>query len=157
MHDEGRIFAAPSLARIRVLIAVMVGAVFGMNIVCAFQFIFTPARYMYGFEISGVPGVAIVQSMGILFLMWNLTYPAVIVQPAQQRVLFIIVLLQQMVGIAGETWLFFSLPAGHDLLAGTALRFIFFDSLGFVVLILAFLLSLRLKPRWYSVKQGLNN
>lgn len=122
---------------------VSVAAVFIMNIACALDFILRAELYAGGFEVSGEVGRVIVQSFGILFLMWNATYPPVIWQPDKQRTLFTVVLVQQLIGFAGESWLFFSLEAGHAALRATGLRFMIFDGLGLVLMGLAFLLLFR--------------
>lgn len=115
-----------------------VAAVFVMNVSCALAFIFQPDRYAGGFEVSGAAGRVIVQGFGILFLMWNATYPPVILQPAKQKTLFIIILIQQTIGVAGESWFYLQLPAGHSALRAAGLRFIFFDGLGLVLLSIAY-------------------
>lgn len=124
----------------------MVGAVFAVNAGCALSFLARPEAYAPGFELSGVPGRALVRGLGILFLMWNATYPAVIVQPARHRLLFAVVLAQQAIGLAGEAWLWLALPEGHDALRATGLRFIVFDGAGLLALIAAYALSAARKP-----------
>jgi hypothetical protein len=110
----------------------VVGLVFFFNVTCAIPFIAWPDRYAHGFEVSGVPGQALVRGMGILFLMWNATYPPVLVQPEHNRTLFLVILAQQAIGLAGETWMWVALPAGHAALRATGLRFIAFDGAGLV-------------------------
>ncbi len=117
-----------------------VGFVFAVNLNCALAFILQPEKYSPGFEISGVPGKAAVQGFGILFLMWNVTYPPVILQPNKHRTLFWVVLSQQTIGVLGESWLWFQLPTGHAALSATGLRFILFDGFGLVLMGLALLL-----------------
>jgi hypothetical protein len=114
-----------------------VAGVFALNVTCALAFLLWPERYAFGFEIEGAPGRAVVQGFGILFLMWNATYPLVILQPQKQRPLFIIILIQQALGVVGETWLWLQLPAGHPALWSTGLRFILFDGMGLLVMGLA--------------------
>lgn len=111
-----------------------VGFVFALNINCALAFILQPQKYAPGFEISGVPGKVAVQGFGILFLMWNVTYPPVILQPDKFRMLYWIILSQQTIGVIGETWLWLQLPTGHTALAATGIRFILFDGLGLVLM-----------------------
>ena len=57
------------------------GVVFVFNVNCALAFIARPAAYAPGFEVSGIPGEALVRGVGILFLMWNVTYPLAIWNP----------------------------------------------------------------------------
>ncbi len=108
----------------------VVGVVFVLNVSCALAFLMRPDRYAPGFELTGVQGRIMVQAMGILFLMWNATYPLVVIHPHRYRTLFAVVLAQQAIGVVGETWLLASLPIEHSALWGTGLRFILFDGLG---------------------------
>jgi len=120
-----------------------VGSVWAVNLNAALAFLTQPERYAAGFELSGVAGEAVVQAFGILFLMWNATYPPVILHPRAHPGLFRIVLIQQFIGIAGETWIWLGLPAGHPALRETGLRFIAFDGLGLLVMALAFAMLLK--------------
>ena len=124
MEQQQRLFVC--LAR------AVVGLVFFFNVTCAIPFIAWPDRYAPGFEVSGVPGQALVQGMGILFLMWNATYPPVLVRPEHNHTLFLVILAQQAIGLAGETWMWVALPAGHAALRATGLRIIAFDGAGLV-------------------------
>jgi len=116
----------------------MVGTVFFFNVTCALAFVTRPDRYAPGFEVGGVPGRALVRGMGILFLMWNATYPPVLIRPDRHRTLFAVILAQQAIGVAGETWMWATLPAGHTALWNTGLRFIIFDGAGLVGMAVAF-------------------
>lgn len=123
------------------LARVAVGAVFVLNVHCALQFILWPERYAAGLELAGVPGEAAIAGFGIAFLMWNATYPLVLWDPRKHRALFAVVLMQQLIGLVGETWLLLRLPAGHDTLAASITRFAAFDCAGFALMLLAFILS----------------
>jgi hypothetical protein len=120
-----------------------VGLVFLVNAACALAFIVQPERYTWGFELSGVPGRVAVQGFGILFLMWNATYPPVIYRPQAYPSLFAILLIQQVIGLVGESWLLLQLPPGHADLRATGMRFILFDGFGLLIMGAAFLLLLR--------------
>jgi hypothetical protein len=119
----------------------LVSSVFIANLTAAIPFILFPARFTHGFEISGIPGEVSVRGLGILFLMWNATYPPVILRPSRYRVLFGIMLAQQLIGLIGETAMWILLPSSHTALSATGLRFILFDGVGLIALGLAFLLS----------------
>jgi hypothetical protein len=119
----------------------LVAAVFVINVQCALAFIFKPASYASALELTGASGIYFTQAMGILFLMWNATYPAVILRPARYRLLFGVMVAQQAIGLAGESWILSNLPSSHTALASTAARFIFFDTLGLIALVGAFLIS----------------
>ena len=77
--------------------------VFAINVQCAASFVLWPDVYAPSFEVAGVPGAAAVQGLGIAFLMWNATYPAVIASPLRFRAVAVIVLVQQAIGLAGES------------------------------------------------------
>ena len=114
--------------------------VFFFNVSCALAFIVRPEAYMHGFEVSGVPGEIIVQGIGVLFLMWNVTYPLTIWHPWHYRWLFVIVIVQQIIGLAGETWMLLFLPSGHASLATTGTRFVAFDGGGLVAMVITYTL-----------------
>lgn len=120
------------------LVRLVVGVVFFFNVTCALAFIARPGDYAPAFEVSGIPGEILVRGMGILFLMWNATYPPVLVRPDRQRTLFAVVLAQQAIGVVGETAMWATLPPGHPALWATGLRFILFDGAGLVAMGLAF-------------------
>ena len=120
------------------LARLVVGTVFLFNVTCALAFVIRPDRYAPAFEVSGVPGRVLVRGMGILFLMWNATYPPVLIRPDRYRTLFAVILVQQAIGLAGETWMWATLPSGHTALWTTGLRFIAFDGVGLVGMGLAF-------------------
>ena len=122
---------------------IAVGLVFALNISCAVSFILHPAGYAWGFEVSGVPGKAVVEGFGILFLMWNVPYPPVLINPRAQKTLFAVILVQQFIGVVGETWMALPLPAGHAAMLQTGERFILFDAGGLVLMGIAFLLLFR--------------
>jgi len=127
------------------LARLIVGAVFLMNVSCALAFILQPDKYSPGFEVAGVPGRIYVQGLGILFLMWNATYPLVIFNPIRYRALFVVVLIQQAIGFIGETWLWLTLPPGHSPLRSTGLRFMIFDGIGLIAMAGAYWLLMRQK------------
>jgi hypothetical protein len=108
----------------------VVGVVFLLNVSCALTFLLCPDNYAPSFELTGVQGRIMVQAMGILFLMWNTTYPPVLIHPGRYRTLFAIVLVQQAIGVLGETLLLASLPTGHPELWTSGVRFIVIDGLG---------------------------
>lgn len=130
------------------LTRLIVGTVFFFNVTCALAFIVRPGDYAPAFGIGGVPGKVLVRGMGILFLMWNATYPPVLLQPDRQRTLFAVMLAQQAIGVVGETAMWITLPPGHHALWTTGLRFIAFDGAGLVGLSLGFWLTAR--ARGYS-------
>lgn len=112
-------------------------AVFILNIQCAIQFVCWPQDFVGAYELSGVAGEAAVRGLGIAFLMWNCTYPAVIVNPSRFKALGVVVLVQQAIGFVGESLLNASLPAGHAVLQAGISRFALFDGVGLVIMLAA--------------------
>ena len=126
----------------RVWIArVLVALVFFVNVQCAVQFIIWPQAYVSAYQIQGASAEAMVRSVGICFLMWNATYPPVIAHPERYRVLFGVVIAQQVIGLVGESLLYASLGEGLEILTSSIGRFIAFDAAGLVLLVVAFALS----------------
>jgi hypothetical protein len=128
-------------ARIAVLV------VFVLNVMCAVQFIAWPESYAPAYGLPATPeSAAMVAGLGVAFLMWNVTYPAVIVNPTRFRALFIVVLIQQAVGLVGESCIWANLVGqglGNSLMAAGILRFVVFDAGGLVLMLVAFLVLLR--------------
>lgn len=121
-----------------VLVRIAFAIVFVVNVQCAVSFVLQPGAYAPAYELSGTAGAVAVQGLGIAFLMWNATYPAVIANPRRFRALGAVVLAQQAVGLAGESWIRLSLPDGHAVLAANIERFIAFDAFGLVLMAAAF-------------------
>ena len=119
---------------------VVVAIVFAINVWCALGFALDPSAYMGAYELSGAPGKVAIQGIGIAFLMWNATYPLVIINPSKHRTLFAVVLAQQLIGLVGESAILLTLEAGHALLRASILRFIAFDGAGLVLMAIAFAL-----------------
>ena len=117
-----------------------IGCVFALNVSCALFFLLQPDRYAGAFELGGLPGTVVVQSFGILFLTWNSTYPVVLKEPFKQQTLFSIILIPQVIGLAGETCLWLRLPAGHAIFLHSGQRFIVFDGAGLMVMLTVYLL-----------------
>ena len=114
--------------------------VFVVNVQCALSYVFDPKSYVSGFDLSGVPGTAAVQGLGIAFLMWNVTYPAFIVNPRRYKALGVVVLIQQVIGLVGESVLYSRLPSGYPALSVSIERFISFDAFGLIIMAVSFTL-----------------
>ncbi len=112
--------------------------VFIVNLQCAIGFLAWPGAYAPSYELSGIPGDVAVRGMGLIFLMWNVTYPLVIISPRRFRILGVVVLVQQVIGLIGESWILSTLPAGHDALQTGIERFASFDAIGLVIMLVTF-------------------
>ena len=129
-------------SRKRIWIArVLVVLVFAIDVQCAVQFILWPDAYTAAYQVEGASAEAMVRTVGICVLMWNATYPPVFVHPDRYRVLFGVVIAQQLIGLVGEALLLTSLQPGLEVLASSIVRFIVFDAAGLVLLAIAFLLT----------------
>jgi hypothetical protein len=119
----------------------MIGLVLFFNLQCALAFIWTPGQFAPGFELVGMAGSALVQGMGILFLMWNVPYLVAFYHPQKQRTALYEAIAMQAIGLFGETFLLAGLPSGHAALQATTIRFIAFDASGLILLVMAAMIS----------------
>jgi hypothetical protein len=124
---------------------VLIGIVVFFNLDAAFSFMLHPDLYAPGFEISGIPGRAVTQGMGLLFLMWNVPYLFALVKPVRNFTSLIEAVLMQAIGVIGETILLLNLPGSHPLITTTTERFIIFDGGGLVLLIIALVIARKIR------------
>ena len=120
------------------IVRVVFAMVFLLNLQCALQFIIVPQDFIAAYELDGPSGKIALQGLGIAFLMWNATYPFYLANPAKFSVVGIIILVQQTIGLIGESALLVMLPADHALLSASILRFICFDGIGLIAMGVAF-------------------
>jgi hypothetical protein len=106
------------------------------NIQCAFLFLTSPSSYSAGFNLEGPIGAAMIRSIGLLFLMWNIPYFAALIHPNRWRVTLWVALIQQTIGVMGEIWIR-SLSSQLIELQASLLKFILFDAAGIVCMELA--------------------
>lgn len=114
-----------------------IALVFLWNIQCALAFLLWPGRFTAGFELSGTPGEAALQGLGVLFLMWNIPYAVALWHPLRYRVSLYEATAMQAIGLLGETFIYLSLPVAYSLLHASVLSFIAFDGAGLALLLLA--------------------
>lgn len=122
----------------RLLIAVVVA----WNLECALVFWLNPGIFAPGFELAGIPGAAAVRGFAVLFVMWNIPYLVALWHPQRHRLSLWEALAMQTVGVIGESFILFSLPAGYAILHASLLSFITFDASGVIALLGAVLLTL---------------
>jgi hypothetical protein len=115
----------------------LVAAVLLVNVQCALLFLWQPAAYAPGFELSGVVGEPIVRAIGLLFLMWNVPYAIAVLDPQKYRISLYEAIAMQSIGLVGETLLLQGLPPGHLAIRATVTRFIIFDGGGLLALLAA--------------------
>jgi len=139
------------------MVRVLIGFVFFFNVQSAVQFLIRPEVYISAFELSGEVGEITLRGFGILFLMWNVPYFFALLQPVKNILALIEANLMQFIGLVGESILLITMDKTHWMLAGSIRRFVIFDGLGLVLLILAGWTAYRLRkylPPIKAVKSG---
>ncbi len=125
---------------------VLIGIVVFWNLLAAFQFLIHPGMYAPGFELEGTAGAAIIQGMGLLFVMWNIPYLFALWNPIRNRLSLMEAVIMQIIGAAGETVLLATLPGNHPVIHDTVIRFILFDGAGVLLLMIAWVISQKRTP-----------
>ncbi len=129
------------------LARLLIGLVTAWNLQVGLVFFFWPAAYAPRFELTGVPGIAAIQGVGLLFLMWNVPYLLALWQPQRNGLALKAAFAMQTLGLFGELLIRAGLPTGHELLADSLMRFILFDGSGLVGLALAWWLTRPSPPK----------
>jgi len=129
-----------------ILARILIGLVFTANIQCALAFLFNPSLYIFGFGLEGAAGEQIVRAFGLLFLMWNVPYAFALVNPVKHRISLIEAVSMQAIGLIGETGILLIGGPYPYPIEITLKRFILFDGIGLVFLLIAL---------WFSGKKKL--
>ncbi len=111
-----------------------VGGVLFANVQCAVAFWLAPAGYASMFELAGAAGEAAIKGIAVLFLMWNVPYGVALWHPRRHRLALWQAVAMQALGVAGETLIWWQLPAAPVVLRGSLLRFMVFDAGGLAAL-----------------------
>lgn len=120
----------------------LVAGVTFMNLQAAVSFLWQPARFAPAFELIGEPGRAIIQGVGLLFLMWCVPYVFALVNPQRHFVSLLQAVVMQGIGVIGESILLMLLNGEHPQIHASVLRFILFDAGGLVLLLVALILMI---------------
>ena len=120
------------------LARILIGMVTAWNLLAATTFILWPADYVSAYELSGVPGETAVRGVGVLFLMWNIPYLVALWHPVGYRLALILAVIMQLIGLVGEIFILANLSSDHAVLRASILRFIAFDTLGLILLLIAY-------------------
>ena len=115
----------------------LIGLVLLINLQSAFTYLLWPERYAPGFEMTGDIGGAMVRALGVLFVMWSVPYAVALWNPIRYRIALYMAIVMQTIGLVGETWIYLSLPPVHAAARASIMRFIGFDGLGLLFLIIA--------------------
>ena len=116
-----------------------------LNLECAISFLVNPGSYAPAYELTGDVGSAMIRSLGLLFVMWNVPYVVALIHPVKHRLSLIEAVIMQGIGVIGETILLLAIPGSHPTLTASVIRFIAFDGGGLVLLMIALFLTLRQK------------
>ena len=116
---------------------ILVGLVFLWNVQCAVTFLLWPERYAPSFELTGAVGNAMIQGLGVLFLMWNVPYAVALWHPFRYYISLYEALVMQTIGLLGESAIYLGIPFAHETARGSVIRFILFDAVGLLLLIIA--------------------
>ncbi len=126
---------------IRITPSFLIGIVFFLNIQAGILFYLKPDVYASAYELSGMPGNVAIAGTGLLFLMWNVPYAFALLNPYKYRTSLIQALMMQAMGVVGESLILSRIPLDqHLILRQNIWRFIIFDGVGVLFLILAFYL-----------------
>jgi hypothetical protein len=115
---------------------ILIGLVIFFNLQCALLFLISPSAYASSFELTGFSAQIVISSFGILFIMWNIPYLFALYQPIKYQTSLIQAVLMQTIGFIGESILLLNIPASHNVLRTSIWRFIVFDGLGLVALLI---------------------
>jgi hypothetical protein len=115
--------------------------VFAWNMSCAISFIIDPSQGTVGYELSGVGAIAAIRGMGVIMLMWNISYIPLIYKPSRFRCMFVVVIIQQLIAVAGDMYVVLFDASSASMLYDSVTRFLMFDIAGIVLLIIAYFLS----------------
>ncbi len=130
--------------KIRILASGLIGLVFVMNVQAGIDFYFNPGKYTAAYELSGIPGNVSVAGVGLLFLMWNVPYSFALWNPIKNKISLVQATIMQLMGVIGESALLYRFSATeHPLLASSIKRFVYFDSAGLFLLLIAIILVYR--------------
>jgi len=116
---------------------VLIGLVLLDNFQAAVIFLILPDRISPGFGLSGAAGSAVIQGIGLLFLMWCVPYFIAAIDPRKHKLSVIESLVMQSIALVGESILLILLPAKLPVLAESVQRFILFDGIGLLLLLAA--------------------
>ncbi len=123
----------------------LVAAVTFMNLQAAVSFLLQPESIAPAFELTGEPGQAIIQGVGLLFLMWCVPYVFAVIHPVRHFASLVQAVIMQGIGLIGESALLLLLNGEHPQIHASVLRFIIFDAGGLALLLLALILMVALR------------
>lgn len=116
---------------------ILIGLVLLDNLQAALLFLILPGQIAPGFELAGTAGRAVIQGIGLLFLMWCVPYFFATWHPIKFKISFLEAMVMQTIALAGESILLMMLPEKLPELTHTVQRFIGFDGVGLLLMVAA--------------------
>lgn len=95
---------------------------------------------MAGFGLSGTAGAGILRALGLLFVMWNVPYAFALMHPVKNFTSLIEAAIMQAIGLIGEIAIFLTGNYQDQVISASVERFIFFDGIGIILLLIPTLL-----------------
>jgi len=120
-----------------IIARILIGLVFLVNIQCAGIFLLNPSPYLAGFGLEGAVGEQTIRAIGLLFVMWNVPYAFALANPEKHRISLIEAVIMQAIGLIGETSILLVGGPHPSPIESTLKRFIMFDGIGLVFLLMA--------------------
>ena len=132
--------------KVRIIASTFIGIVFILNVQAGIDFYLFPQKYTAAYELTGIPGDISVAGVGLLFIMWNVPYAYALWNPIKFNISLLQAIIMQAIGVVGESLLLnrYS-PQDFPILKNSILRFIYFDSAGLLLLLIAGIVVLRYK------------
>lgn len=132
--------------KVRIIAFALIGIVFILNVQAGIDFYFFPQKYTAAYELTGIPGNISVAGVGLLFIMWNVPYAFALWNPIKFNVSLLQAIIMQAIGVVGESLLLTRFSSqDFPILKSSILRFIYFDSAGLILLLIAGFVVLRYK------------
>lgn len=132
--------------QVRGLASVLISIVFILNIQAGIVFYLNPEKFTSAYQLIGIPGEISIAGVGLLFIMWNVPYAFALVNPIKFQISLLQAILMQTIGVIGESLLLTRFSSqDFPLLSKSILRFIYFDSAGLFLLLIAGWIVIRYK------------
>lgn len=132
--------------KVKIIASALIGIVFIFNVQAGFDFYFFPQKYTAAYELTGIPGDISVAGVGLLFIMWNVPYAFAFWNPIKFNISLLQAIIMQAIGVVGESLLLNRFSSqDFPILSNSIMRFIYFDSAGLILLLIAGIVVLQYK------------
>lgn len=132
--------------KVRIIASALIGIVFILNIQAGIDFYLFPQKYTAAYGLTGISGDISVAGIGLLFIMWNVPYVFALWNPIKFNISLLQAIIMQAIGVVGESLLLNRFSSqDFPVLKNSILRFIYFDSAGLILLLIAGIVVMRYK------------